>query len=50
MGNITFSSAGGYSYTMRFSNDGGTTYTYADLTSTSDGFSASDLGAATIVE
>jgi len=50
MGNITFSSAGGYSYTIRFSNDGGTTYTYADLTSTSDGFSASDLGAATIVE
>lgn len=50
MGDLVFSTAGDYSYAIRFSIDGGTTYTYGDLTGSSDGLSTGDLGVATIVE
>ena len=50
MGDLVFPTAGDYSYTIRFSNDGGSTYTYADLTGTQDGLNTEDLGAATIIE
>ena len=46
MNTLTVTAAGQYSYAYRFSRDGGYTFVYADLPpGTSDGFSASSLGA-----
>jgi hypothetical protein len=41
---LTVPVAGTYSFTFRFSDDGGTYFAYADLTGSGDGFSTAQLG------
>ena len=45
---LTPQSAGTFGYVYRFSGDGGQTWSYCDLTGSSDGFSVADAGTLTV--
>jgi hypothetical protein len=46
---LIINTMGDYAYTYRFTDDGGATYLYADLTGSQDGFQSGSLGSATIL-